>query len=170
MKATESKRTKTDGYNCVHDEVVEYENGRKLGRCKNCPRVMEYDAFGEKPPVDVTAEFAVSREAHKVSSYRYHLDNREKILKDVADMGMVEARQKWAIPSTTFYRLLHRWYGTQPRRTVSKQLPPLPAYDSAWSDDLKIEWMRAYNLTVEAQRGNSEKCRTETGEGARQAD
>jgi hypothetical protein len=42
---------------CVHDEYLDYLNGRHLGYCRKCGRTMEYHPLGEEKPHDVTEEF-----------------------------------------------------------------------------------------------------------------
>jgi len=72
--------------------------------------------------------------------HAYYEKHRKEILADIESLGGFKARQKWGIPTGSWYNIRRRWHGPIPKKQI-RQLPP---WNEKWSDDVKLAWLNAY--------------------------
>lgn len=98
---------------------------------------------------------------------KYYDDNKEQILRDLADLGDAEMRRRWGISQATWQTTRHgepsglvvRWglvkaapAGQDVADSGMAQnvppLPPLPPFSDKWPEETQIEWLRAYRELI----------------------
>ena len=72
--------------------------------------------------------------------HAYYEKHREEILADIEGMGGFKARQKWGIPTGSWYNIRRRWHGPIRKRQI-RQLPP---WNEQWPNEVKLAWLNTY--------------------------
>ena len=149
---------------CVHHEVITRVAGKKIGTCKWCGQVKQYDPAGHDAPIIIKEgnmgqeeikqpEAVPYKKMSKGELHRFLKANKGKILEDVRLLGQKATRNKWGINSSTWCGLMHRWVPDHAPYTdvlinkasvepqLQSPLPKLPEWNEDWSNLVKLAWL-----------------------------
>ena len=98
---------------------------------------------------------ATGQAATLTQRHAYYEKHRPEIVADIETLGGFQTRQKWGIPTGSWYNIRRRWHG--PIR--KKQIRQLPPWNEQWSDDVKLAWLNTYGQVfgVRQEEGTCQK-------------
>lgn len=91
--------------------------------------------------------------------YQFCEEHKREIIQNFLDIGPRKTRAKWGIPLEGWYTLRRKWHvhlvwtcpGFCPHEDDGHR--KLPAFNHAWSDELKLAWFSAYQASLGVIKG-----------------
>jgi hypothetical protein len=82
--------------------------------------------------------------------HKFYEVHKQEILADADRLGEQAMRNKWGIPSTSWYQLKGRWSPlvaatSPPNGPPTGTLPPLPPFNDQWVPEVQIKWLEIWD-------------------------
>lgn len=145
------------------------ELNRELGRRGGADMTDKREPKDARPPVP-------PKPPNRWYMAKYYDNNREQILRDLAELGESEMRRRWGISKATWQTTKHgepaglvvRWgllnvapagdgvADSEMAQNVPKPdrprsdgaIPPLPPFNDNWPADVQVEWLTTYRQLI----------------------